>query len=283
MHQVGYYIHDLNPILLPIWGHLAVRWYGLAYIAGFLTAYLILNRWGKKGQFALQGEQLQSFMVTIVIGIMLGGRTGYILFYDLAEFLKNPAILFKLWEGGMSSHGGMIGLALASWYFARKNNIPLLHLTDGLACTAPIGLFLGRLANFINGELWGRVTNVRWAVIFPQEAGIYYGDDPTRAMINDFIQRGILRPRHPSQLYEAALEGLALLFVVLLARNTSWGRVNGRCSGVFLGTYCVFRFVVEFFREPEIVHFGWISQGQVLSLVILIPTAAILLFKTPKT
>lgn len=277
--ETAHYIHDLNPILLPVWGNLAVRWYGLAYIAGFFLAYLLLNRWGKRGLFALQGDALQSFMVTIVIGVMIGGRVGYVLLYDLNEFIKNPMVLIRLWEGGMASHGGMIGLAVAAWYFGRKNNIPLLHLTDGLVCVAPAGLMFGRLANFINGELWGRVTHVRWAVIFPQEAGILYGEDPSRTMIYNLIERGVLLPRHPSQLYQAALEGLALLLIMLAVRRTPWARINGRCTAVFLMTYAVFRFASEFFREPEIVHFGWISQGQLLSLVLLIPTGVILLIK----
>ena len=275
--DTAHYIHDLNPILLPVWGNLAVRWYGLAYIAGFLVAFLLLNRWGKRGTFAVQGEALQSLMVSIVVGVMIGGRVGYVLFYDLHEFLKNPLILFRIWEGGMASHGGMIGLGVATWWFARQHRIPLLHLTDGLVTVAPAGLMFGRLANFINGELWGRVTQVRWAVIFPQEAGIFYGDDPTRAMIHDLIERGVLLPRHPSQLYQAALEGLALLLIMLTVRRTRWAKVNGRSTAVFLIVYSVFRFASEFFREPEIVHFGWISQGQLLSLVLLLPTAAYLL------
>jgi len=277
--ETAFYIHNLNPILLPVWGNLAVRWYGLAYIAGFLLAFLLLNRWGKRGLFALQGEALQSFMVTIVIGVMIGGRVGYVLLYDLHEFLKNPLVLIRLWEGGMASHGGMIGLAVAAWYYGRKNKIPLLHLTDGLVVVAPAGLMFGRIANFINGELWGRVTQVRWAVIFPQEAGIFYGEDPSRTMIYNLIERGVLLPRHPSQLYQAALEGLVLLLIMLAVRRTTWARINGRCTAVFLITYAVFRFASEFFREPEIVHFGWISQGQLLSLVLLIPTGVVLLIK----
>jgi len=275
-----YYIHDLDPILLPIWGNLAVRWYGLAYVAGFVIAFLILNRWGKRGEFALQGEALQSFMVSIVIGIMVGGRIGYVVFYDWLEFTHNPLIFFRLWEGGMASHGGIVGLALASWYFSRRHKVPLLHLTDGLACVAPIGIFFGRCANFINGELWGRITQVRWAVIFPQEAGIFHGDPVTPEILSDYIQRGILNPRHPSQLYAALLEGVVLGAVVLLTRRTDWAKTYGRLSAVFLGVYAVVRFIGEFFREPEIVHFGWISQGQLLSLVILLPTTAILLARS---
>lgn len=277
--ETAYYIHDLNPILLPVWGNLAVRWYGLAYIAGFLLAFFLLNRWGKRGLFALQGDALQSFMVTIVIGVMIGGRVGYVLLYDLHEFIKNPLVIIRLWEGGMASHGGMIGLAVAAWYYGRKNNIPLLHLTDGLVTVAPAGLMFGRIANFINGELWGRVTQVRWAVIFPQEAGIFYGEDPSSAMIYNLIERGVLQPRHPSQLYQATLEGLALFVIMLAVRRTTWARTNGRCTAVFLMAYAIFRFASEFFREPEIIHFGWISQGQLLSLVLLIPTSVVLFIR----
>ncbi|HMO04436.1 MAG TPA: prolipoprotein diacylglyceryl transferase [Kiritimatiellia bacterium] len=275
-----HYIHDLDPVLLPVWGNLAVRWYGLSYVAGFVVAYLLLNRWGRQGRFALHGEALQSFLVTIVVGVMVGGRLGYVLFYDFDQFLADPLVLFRLWEGGMASHGGMIGLALAAWYSARRLRIPFLHLTDGLACAAPIGLCFGRLANFINGELWGRISTVPWAVIFPQEAGLFHGDDPAGEQTRDLIARGILSPRHPSQLYQAALEGLALFVILLLVRRTAWGRVNGRCSAVFLLGYALFRFTAEFFREPEITHFGWLSQGQLLSLIILLPTAAVLLYRS---
>jgi phosphatidylglycerol:prolipoprotein diacylglycerol transferase len=271
------YIHDLNPVLLPIWGPLAIRWYGLAYVGGFVGAYFILNRWGKRGNYPLSGEALQNFMIAIVVGVMLGGRIGFTFFYDFPQFLRDPVSIFRLWEGGMSSHGGMIGMTLATLYMSLKLKAPLLQLTDGLAAVAPLGLGLGRLANFVNGELWGRVTNVPWAVVFPQEAGIQRGDPDAPALIEAYLAQGYLHPRHPSQLYQAALEGVFLLTVLLLARRTRWAAaVPGRISGLFLILYAIVRVIAERFREPEIVHLGWLTQGQLLSLLILLPVGVVL-------
>lgn len=271
----------MDPVLLPLWGPLAIRWYGLAYIAGVVIAYFILNRWGRRGLYPLQGEALQAFLVAIVIGIMAGGRVGYMLFYDFGNFIRNPLAFFKLWEGGMSSHGGMIGITLATLWSARKMRVPWLTLTDGLTATGCIGLGLGRLANFINGELWGRVTTVRWAVIFPQEAGIVREDPYFREMVEAALARGLLHTRHPSQLYQAALEGALLPLLLIPAYLSPWGRrAPGRTSGLFLGLYAIVRVVAEFFREPEIVHFGWMTQGQLLSLVILLPGAAFFIGRT---
>lgn len=281
MTEIPYYIHDLDPVLLPIWGNLAIRWYGLAYVFGFIAAYVILNRWGRDGRYPLSGEGLQSFMVSIVIGIMVGGRLGNTLFYDFNLFLEDPWVLFRIWEGGMASHGGMIGMALAAWYEARRRKISLLELTDGLVTVAPIGIGLGRIANFINGELWGRVTTLPWAVIFPQEAGIQHGDPATRELVATCLERGLLHPRHPSQLYQVALEGVLMLAVLMLLHRTRWARTSGRMTGAFLGFYTIIRFIIEFFREPEFIYYGWLSQGQLLTVVFLLPVALILLAHQP--
>ncbi|HMO51648.1 MAG TPA: prolipoprotein diacylglyceryl transferase [Kiritimatiellia bacterium] len=280
MTDTAYYIHQLDPVLLPLWGPLAIRWYGLAYIAGFVGAYFMLNRWGRQGRYPLHGEALQAFMVTVVIGVMIGGRLGYLLFYDTAAFLRDPLLFFRLWEGGMASHGGMIGLAAAAAYAARRQRLSFLALADGLATVAPLGLGLGRLANFINGELWGRITSVRWAVIFPQEAGLYPEMAYTRDTVLMYLERGLLHPRHPSQLYQAFLEGVVLLALLLWAHRSAWGRVEGRMGGLFLGLYAVVRFFAEFFREPEITHFGWMTQGQLLSAMILLPASIYLIART---
>ena len=279
---MDYYIHSINPVLLPIWGHLAIRWYGLAYVAGFVAAYLLLNRLGRRGEFGLKGEPLQALLVNLVIGVMVGGRLGYMLFYNFAEFARDPLVLFRLWEGGMASHGGMVGMAVATAYSARRFNLPFLGITDGLVCVGPLGLLFGRLANFINGELWGRVTNVPWAVVFPQEAGLHYGEPGYLDLARDFLARGLLHPRHPSQLYQAFGEGVVVLAVLWLVRRTIWSRTPGRLSGLFLSLYAIMRFITEFFREPEIVHFGWLSQGQLLSLALLLP-AGIWLMARPAT
>jgi phosphatidylglycerol:prolipoprotein diacylglycerol transferase len=184
-------------------------------------------------------------------------------------------LLFKVWHGGMSSHGGMIGMTLAIYFFARSRSLPFLAVMDDLVCTAPAGLFFGRLANYINGELWGRVTSVPWAVVFPQEAGLYPPQPGLREEALGLLQSGVLHPRHPSQLYEAFLEGLLLLAVMLWVRRTHWARSPGRLCAVFLGVYGAGRFTVEFFREPEIVH-GWMTQGQLLSLFLFIPAVWLL-------
>ncbi len=273
----SFYIHDIDPVLLPLVGPLAIRWYGLSYILGFVGAYLLLNRWGRQGSFPLHGEKLQSFLAAIVVGVMVGGRLGYLVFYEPAEFFSNPLMVVRLWEGGMASHGGMIGLALASWWFARRHQTGLLTLTDGLATVAPLGLGLGRLANFINGELWGRVTSVRWAVIFPQEAGLPRASEAGTELIARYAELGMLQPRHPSQLYQAFLEGAVLLTAMLLAHRTRWAATPGRLSGLFLLVYAAARVTGEFFREPEIIHGGWLTQGQLLSLVLLIPVGLYLI------
>lgn len=275
------YVHDLNPVLLPIWGPLAIRWYGLAYVAGFVIAYLILNRWGRRNEYPLSGDALQNFMISIVLGVMLGGRLGEMLFYDFSNFAQNPAIFFRLWEGGMSSHGGMIGIAIAAWLFAKKHAVHFLSLTDGLVAVGTIGLGLGRLANFINGELWGRVTDVRWAVIFPHEIGISTTDPRFHDLVASAINQGLLFPRHPSQLYQAALEGVLLPLILIPAYKSAWARASlGRVSGLYLGLYAIVRFISEFFREPEMVHFGWITHGQLLSIAILLPASVFLIGRT---
>jgi len=248
---MDYYIHSINPVLLPIWGHLAIRWYGLAYVAGFVAAYLLLNRLGRRGEFGLKGEPLQALLVNLVIGVMVGGRLGYMLFYNFAEFARDPLVLFRLWEGGMASHGGMVGMAVATAYSARRFNLPFLGITDGLVCVGPLGLLFGRLANFINGELWGRVTDLPWGMVFRQT-----GDN---------------LPRHPSQLYEAALEGVALFLIVWLF--SARPRPTMAVSGVFALAYGLFRFLVEFVRQPDAqlgyLAFDWLTMGQALSLPLI--------------
>ena len=272
-----YFVHNLDPVVWHIWGPMAIRWYGLAYIGGLIAGYFLLDRWGRAGRYPLQGEQLQSLLMSLVIGILVGGRLGEFLFYDMKSFLANPLVFFRLWEGGMSSHGGMIGCVVAVWIASRKLKVPILRLGDGLCAVAPIGIGFGRLANFINGELWGRPTSVSWAVIFPQEAGL----DPTAPGIRDiipaYLERGLVYPRHPSQLYEAALEGVLLGLILLWVYRSKWAAEKpGFVSGLFFALYAAFRVAVEYFREPDRLYWGWLSQGQLLSVVVLLPIAAVL-------
>jgi len=240
--------HDLNPVLFHIWGPMAVRWYGLAYLAGFLGGYLILKRLSRRGEFAIPPNRLSDFIVQIAIfGIFAGGRIGYVLLYAPDTFLQDPLFLFRVWEGGMASHGGILGVLAVVGWTAWKKKKPFWNLTDGLALVAPIGLFFGRIANFINGELWGRPSDVPWAVIFP-DAGP--------------------EPRHPSQLYEAFGEGLLLFMALWLIRKTAWGKREGSISALFLLIYAVARIASEFFRTPDEgyeLYFGWMTKGQLYS------------------
>jgi phosphatidylglycerol:prolipoprotein diacylglycerol transferase len=257
-----YWVHDLDPVLFHIWGPMAVRWYGIAYLLGFLGAYLILKRLSKRGEFAVPEKELSNFIVHLAIfGVFIGGRLGYVLLYARDLFFNDPLFVFRVWEGGMASHGGILGvLAVCGWY-AWKKKYSFWNLTDGMALVAPIGLFFGRIANFINGELWGRPTQVAWAVIFP-EAGP--------------------EPRHPSQLYEAFGEGLLLFTLLWLFRKMPWGRQEGNTSVLFLLFYAVARIASEFFRTPDegyALYFGWLTKGQLFSSFMILGAVAILVFK----
>jgi len=260
---LSFWTHNLNPVIFHLWGPLAVRWYGMAYLAGFLGAYLLLLRMSKRGEFAVPPHELSNFIVHIAIyGVFLGGRLGYVLFYAWNTFLNDPLFLFRVWEGGMASHGGIIGVILVILWTAWKKKIPFWNLTDGLALVAPIGLFFGRIANFINGELWGRPTDVPWAVIFPET--------------NDAVPT----PRHPSQLYEACGEGIFLFTALWLLRRTAWGKRDGACSAAFLLLYAAARIASECFREPDsTVYFGWLTKGQLYSAFMVAGAIVILVSK----
>jgi len=243
----------INPVLIHI-GPLAVRWYALAYIAGILVGWayaraLIAAKglWG--GAPPLTVIDLDDFIIWITLGIILGGRIGYVLFYNLPLFAAHPTQILELWNGGMSFHGGFLGATVAVILFARKRGIPILSLGDLTAAVAPIGLFLGRLANFIKDELWGRPTNVPWAMIFPSGGPV---------------------PRHPSQLYEAALEGIVLFLVLnLLVR---WGGLKrpGVILGAFALGYGLARTACEFFREPD-PQLGFLWGSLTMGMLLCIP------------
>lgn len=256
---VSFWVHNLDPVIVHLGGPLALRWYGMAYLAGFLVAWRILLRLSKRGELAVSPDDLSNWLIYLAVyGVFLGGRLGYVLFYAWTEFLRDPLLIVRIWEGGMSSHGGMIGVIGVCLWTARKKKIPFLNLTDALALTAPIGIFLGRIANFINGELWGRPTQVPWAVIFPQA--------------------GDTVPRHPSQLYEALGEGLLLFAALWLLRHRCTARRNGFLSAAFLLFYATARIVCELFREPDSpLVLGVLTRGQLFSL-FMIPTGIVLLF-----
>ncbi len=262
---LSFWTHDLDPVILHLWGPLAVRWYGLAYLLGFLFGWLILRHLSKRGRFALPADETGSFIVHLAIyGVFIGGRVGYVLLYGFDEFLRDPLFLFRVWEGGMASHGGMLGVLAVLLWTAWKKKVSFWNLSDGLALVAPAGLFFGRIANFINGELWGRPTDVPWAVIFPQA-----GD-------------AVPTPRHPSQIYEALGEGLLLFVVLWLIRRTAWGRREGGVSCLFLLLYAVARIAGEFFRAPDegyALYFGWMTKGQLYSAFMIVLALVIIAAK----
>jgi phosphatidylglycerol---prolipoprotein diacylglyceryl transferase len=243
----------INPVLVHI-GPLAVRWYALAYIVGILVGWgyaraIIASKslWG--GPVPLTVIDFDDFVIWITLGIILGGRIGYILFYNLPLFAAHPLQIFELWNGGMSFHGGFLGCAVAIILFALKRNIPIFSLGDLITAVAPIGLFLGRIANFINDELWGRPTDVPWAMIFPSGGPI---------------------PRHPSQLYEAALEGVVLFIVLnVLVRKGALKR-PGVVTGSFAVGYSIARITCEFFREPD-PQLGFLWGGLTMGMLLCIP------------
>lgn len=231
---LAYLVHEPTPFLGPHWGNFGIRFYGLGYILGFLAAAWLFARYARAGRAQLPPAKISDLMVTLVIGVMLGGRIGSFLLYHPADLVRDPLSFFRVWEGGMASHGGFIGVALALAWFARRHRIPFLHLGDLIVSAAPVGLMLVRIANYLNGELWGKVTTVSWGVIFSQTGG---GD----------------LPRHPSQLYQAGLEG-ALLLAYMQWRFWRTDVVTGkpgRLSGEFLVAYAVLRALGEIFREPD--------------------------------
>ncbi len=243
----------INPILISI-GPFAVRWYALAYIVGIIAGWFYARAiiaserlWGGPAPFTVL--DFDDFVIWITLGIILGGRTGYVLFYNLPLFAAHPLQIFELWNGGMSFHGGVAGCVVAIVLFAWRRHIPMLSLGDVTAGVAPIGLFLGRIANFINGELWGRPTDVPWAMVFPNGGPI---------------------PRHPSQLYEAALEGIVLFVVLGLLMRAGALKRPGVVTGAFALGYGVARIFCEFFREPD-AQLGFLWGGLTMGMLLCIP------------
>ncbi|HEV7417977.1 MAG TPA: prolipoprotein diacylglyceryl transferase [Tianweitania sediminis] len=250
---------NIDPVLLQI-GPLAIHWYGLGYVLGILLGWWYAKRLVQNDKLwrnntpPLKPEDLDDFLVWAALGIVLGGRLGYILFYDFAAYRADPLQVFAVWRGGMSFHGGLLGVVLAIVIFCRRRAIPLFGLIDTLSPVAPIGIGLVRIANFINSELWGRPTDVPWAFVFPN---------------------GGPEPRHPSQLYEAALEGLLLFLVLrLLTHRALKLKQPGFVGGAFITGYGISRIIVEFFRvpDPQLGYLlgGWLTMGMILSLPMIL-------------
>ncbi|MDO8843865.1 MAG: prolipoprotein diacylglyceryl transferase [Methylicorpusculum sp.] len=240
----------IDPVAISL-GPVNIHWYGLMYLIGFAGVWILGKKRAEKPGSPVTPEAIEDLVTYGALGVILGGRLGYILFYNFNEFLNDPSIIYKIWQGGMSFHGGMLGVFIAMWLFARKQQCTMLQLTDIIAPLAPIGLGAGRLGNFINGELWGRTTDVPWAMIFP-------GGGPL--------------PRHPSQLYEAFLEGIVLF--ILLWWFTQKPRPVMAPTGLAVMLYGCFRFFVEFFRMPD-AHLGylaldWVTMGQILSTPMIL-------------
>ena len=326
------YVHQLDPIIVQFSENVALRWYGLAYLAGFLAGYLLLKRLAEKKLWVLPPEKTADFIAACALfGVFLGGRLGYILFYQIpragwGSIADDPLLIFRVWEGGMASHGGILGLVIFTFFYARKHKVSWTGLGDGLCVVAPIGLLCGRLANFINGELYGRVANgLAWAVKFPgafidQKAPEYErfdaalnaaaDADPNFAKVietiaanpqlagnqtvyynalieanrkSDSVTEAIspyIDARHPSQLYEAMLEGALLFTILWVVRIKFPNAPNGLLTGLFFGLYATFRIFAEQFREPDAawVIEGMLTQGQFLSLFMYLFSAAFIIF-----
>ena len=263
--------HSLDPVAFTL-GPLTVRWYGIAYILGFIFAAIVIMNVSKRWRIRVTDDDLMTILLCVIIGVIVGARLGYCLFYGDGYYLAHPADILALQQGGMSFHGGLIGALLSGLVAARVTSIPYGTLADMGCIAAPIGLFFGRCANFINGELWGAVTDAPWGVAFGGAAGTM--------------------PRQPSQLFEAVLEGI-VIFVVLFALSRKYPpRPRGTFLGIFLVMYGTFRFLIEFVRQPDVqigYLFGtdWVTMGQVLSVPLVVVGVCVLVWmartKLPQT
>tara|TARA_Y100001958_G_C21214079_1_gene539574 strand:- start:217 stop:1008 length:792 start_codon:yes stop_codon:yes gene_type:complete len=256
------FTHNLDPILINF-GFITIRWYSLAYVIGILAGWwlgkkIISKKLDGRKQI-IKHRDFDDLITYLIISIIIGGRMGYVIFYNFGYYISNPIDIFKIWEGGMSFHGALIGIIIGTYLFSIKRDVSALFLLDIIACVSPLGIFFGRITNFINGELIGKVTNVSWSVIFP--------------LVD-------MSPRHPSQIYEAMLEGL-LLFIILNIIIFKKNYKIGTCSYLFLIFYGIFRIFSEFFREPDIqvgYLFNMISMGMLLSFLMIFAGILIKIF-----
>ncbi len=288
-HLLATYVHALNPFVIRFTESFGIRWYGLCYVLSFLIGYWLYVRLAKQGYSELPAAKVGDFItMTALFGVIVGGRLGHVLFYGLEDYLRDPIQIFYLNRGGMSSHGGIIGIIFFTWFYARWQKISWTNLGDNLVVVSPVGLLLVRMANFINGELYGRVTDVAWAMKFPRELAdaancspaalerypsaaqrfdlvdAAYQSDQVRASIADVLQL-----RHPSQLYEAFFEGVVLLSILWILR-TRFRLPNGVLTGAFFIIYAIFRIGCEYFREPDSAMVGIFTKGQFLSLFMFL-------------
>jgi len=252
---------SIDPVIVSF-GIIQIRWYGLAYVLSFLIGIYLIKKINKKDQKKIENKKIDDFFIWSIIGIILGGRIGYVLFYQTTSIFTNPINILYIWKGGMSFHGGLIGIIIAIWFFSKKYSINFFQISDLVSSVAPVGLFLGRLANFINVELYGKITDFPLAIIYPT--------------VDQF-------PRHPSQLYEAFFEGIVLFIILYYYKKKNYYKNNfGFITILFLILYGIFRYFIEFLREPDQhigLFFNFISMGQLLSIPLIILGIVIYLVK----
>ncbi len=305
INPLATWVHDWSPFLIEFGNGMGIRWYGLSYVMAFIFGYWMMKWLAKNGYSELPNDRVGDFIAGIAFfGVLAGGRLGYMLFYNFGEFIREPWILFQVWDGGMSSHGGILGVAVFSWFYARRQKVSWTGLGDNLVAVAPLGILMGRLANFINGELYGRVTSVAWGVKFPKEfltndvaPAVFYQalekanrisesplgvDQLIPAIYGNQTVRDAVAPlisvRHPSQLYEALLEGL-LLFIVLLSIRIRWKKLrHGVLTGLFFIGYAVVRIFGEIYRQPDSALVLGLTKGQFLSLFMIVIGVLFLVF-----
>ena len=254
-------VHNFDPIFIDL-GLFQIRWYSIAYILGMIIGWAYAGKIIKYNFIQIKTSHLNDLIIYLLVGIILGGRLGYIFFYNFEYYFQNPTEILKLWHGGMSFHGGLLGVIISTIIYSNKTRTSFFRFADIISCAAPIGIFLGRLANFINGELYGKISTLPWAVIFPNAGNL---------------------PRHPSQIYEAILEGVFLFLLVnYFALKKKLILKTGLTSGIFLILYSIFRIVSEIFREPDMhlgLFFNYVSLGTLLSIITLICGFIIILYK----
>jgi phosphatidylglycerol---prolipoprotein diacylglyceryl transferase len=255
---LAYWVHDLSPFLIRFTDTIGIRYYGLSYVLGFVGAWLLLQLYHRRQRSAFNNNAIADLMTFVVLGVLIGGRLGYFFLYQTSTIARDPLMLFRVWEGGMASHGGFVGVAIGVWWWTRKQGVAFVQLSDLMSTVTPLGLMLGRIANFINGELPGKVTTVAWAVIFPHNE------------IDRDLPQAL--PRHPSQLYQAALEGALLLAFVQWRfwRSDVVQTQPGRLTGEFLIAYAILRMIGEIFREPDAPLLLGVSRGTFYSVFLIV-------------
>jgi phosphatidylglycerol:prolipoprotein diacylglycerol transferase len=289
---LAYYLDNFSPFLVKLGPSFGVRWYGFSYLLAFFCGFLLLRWLAQRRLCELAVERVGDYIIVASLGVVIGGRVGYAFFYRPSLTMSDPLFIFRVWEGGMSSHGGMIGLTLATFLYARWQKIAWVGLADNIAVVAPVGLFFGRCANFINGELYGRPASVAWAMQFPKEAldipevgnrtmAAAHAMQLSAGSLDSIIAQAregavafqqvlqqTLTPRHPSQIYEAILEGV-FLFACLWFLRLRTRQPRGMLAGLFLLLYALVRVIVEYFREPDAPLTGPFTRGQTLSVILI--------------